>query len=459
MKLLTKNNLSACSIACSLLLSACGGGEDFSYENAAQTETASVVGTHAAAGQREYAAELKADGLSAMEMDIEDDAAEDWSIRIGPDDLAGESFPILDPLTFVNEQAAEPVPLDFAEMSAGATREFAAAAAGGPTVKWNPGHYVFFGSKAGDYVIDAALRETAGMPFVKGIVVRASWRQLEPRKGQYDFSRVERYLQKAAAKNKRLFVMLSTKTVNGDKAVPDYLRTAQYGGGAFRIGTIKGTQGENVALHNDNVRDRLIALSQALGRRYNKNNNFEGIMFNETAFGKMVKPLSEAQKQRFFSNLARVDTATRNAFPNSVVIQFMNYPANFMPALFENMKKNGVGMGGPDVFINDPNLNRSAYGFNPKATGTIPIGMKVETDSYDAVRHGGPYNPPDVRDIYRFGRDKLHANYLFWFRYTARHNPWADVLKMFKGEAFSSGSSGGLKNGCPSTFAKCTPKL
>ena len=430
MKLTNQKTFLAIAIACSALLGACGGGEDLQNETAAQTESATAL----ASTQRESAA-----GLTTA-------STEDTSARFGPADFVGDEVPTLDPLTFVREQARESGPISSALVA-------------GSVTKWNPGHYVQFGSNANDFVIDAALKETAGMPFVKGIMIRASWHQLEKSKGQYDFSRIDRYLEKARAKGKRLFLMVGTKTFDGDKAVPDYLRTSQYSGGAFRIGTIKGTYGENMALHDDDVRERLIALMQALGRRYNKDNNFEGVAFNETAWGKMVKPLSSTQQKQFFSNFARVDTATRAAFPNSVVIQFMNYPANFMPALFENMKDKGVGMGGPDVFIDDPSLNKSSYIFNSQATGIVPIGMKVESDCYNAPRYGAPYNPPDVRDIYRFARDRLHANYVFWYRYTDRHNPWADVLRMFKGEAFPGGNSGGLKTACPSKFANCASKL
>jgi hypothetical protein len=297
------------------------------------------------------------------------------------------------------------------------------------------------------------------MPFVKGIMVRANWWQLEKGRGEYDFSRIDRYLDKAKAKGKRFFLTLGTKTFDGDKAVPDYLRTSQYSGGAFRIGTLEGTYGENVALYDDDVRDRLIALVQALARRYNMDNSFEGIAFNETAFGMTVNSLSDTQKQQFFSNLAKVDTAARAAFANSVVIQFINYPANLVPALFANMEDKGVGMGGPDVYLDDPNLEESAYVFNAQARGVVPIGMKVESNSYDAVRHGGPYNPPDVRDIYQFARNHLFANYIFWYRYTTKHDRWSDVLRMFKSESFSRDSAGGLQAACPSTFVSCAPQL
>ncbi|MDZ5456715.1 hypothetical protein [Azohydromonas lata] len=437
MKFSNQRKFLAIALACSVFLGACGGGEDLQSETVAQMETA----TSPTDAQREIAL-----GLATASSNTAD-STEDYSIRFGPDDFVGDDVPVLDPLTFVNEQANDSNALLSSNLAAGVV------------TKWNPGHYIEYGSNAGDFVIDAGLNETAGMPHVKGIMVRANWRQLEKSKGVYDFSRIDRYLNKAKAKGKRLFLTLGTKTFDGDKAVPDYLRTAQYSGGAFRIGTIKGTYGENASLHDDDVRNRLIALVQALGKRYNKDNSFEGITFTETAFGMMVKPLSDAQKKQFFSNLAKVDTAARAAFPNSVVLQFINYPANLVPPLFQNMKDKGVGMGGPDVFINDPDLERSAYVFNDKAKGVIPIGMKVESDSYEAVRHGGPYVQVDVRKIYTFARDQLHSNYVFWYRHTSRHNPWQDVLRMFKGEAFPQGGAGGLNAGCPSKFASCAPKL
>jgi hypothetical protein len=436
MKSTTQRKPLAIAIACSVFLGACGGGAELASDDTAQTEAVKSVG-----------ANLQTESGKALRAGIRTGGAQErYSTRIGPDDLAGDSFPMLEPLTFVREQ------------SAGGMISSAAMKSGVVT-KWNPGHYVEYGSKAGDFVIDAGLEETASMPFVQGIMVRANWWQLEKGNGEYDFSRIDHYLEKAKAKGKHLFLTLGTKTFDGEKAVPDYLRTSKYSGGAFRIGTIVGTFGENAALYDDDVRDRLIALVQALGRRYNADNNFEGITFNETAFGMMTNPLSDALKQQFFSNLAKVDTAARAAFPNSVVIQFMNYPSNLVPALFANMKDKGVGMGGPDVFIDDPDLEKSAYVFNAQAKGIVPIGMKVESDCYDAVRHGGPYNPPNVRDIYNFARDRLHANYMFWYRYTNKHNPWEDVLSMFKGEAFSSSTSGGLDATCPSAFASCAPKL
>jgi hypothetical protein len=444
MKLMTQRKLLAIALACSAFLGACGGGDDLQQENAAQTETATAV---AASSTTQQTTETAKAVLASSSSLTAAEPQEDSSARFGPDDFVGADVPVLDPLTFVRQQYSDGSYLASSDLAAGAT------------IKWNPGHYVEYGANANDFVIDAGLRETASMPFVKGIMVRANWSQLEKGKGEYDFSRVDRYLNKAKAKGKRLFLTLGTKTFDGGEAIPDYMRTAQYSGGAFRIGTITGTYGENAALYDDDVRDRLIALIQALGRRYNRDNSFEGITFNETAFGKIVKPLSDAQKEKFFANLAKVDTAARQAFPNSVVIQFINYPSNLVPALFTNMKDKGVGMGGPDVFINDPDLNKSAYRFNPEAKGIVPIGMKVESDCYNAVRHGGPYVQVDVRDIYKFARDKLYANYVFWYRYTDRHNPWQDVLSMFKGEAFPSGGAGGLSASCPSKFANCAAKL
>ncbi len=368
-----------------------------------------------------------------------------WDSRIGADDLLDDGT-VLDPLAFVREQNS--------------TGLVGASLNAGRTMKWNPGHYIEFGSNAGDFMIEAGIEEARQFPFVKGIMVRADWAQLEKGRGEYDFSRIDRYLNKAAAKGERFFLTLGTKNFGGAKAVPDYLRQPWFSGGAFKITTAYGGSGENAALYDDDVRDRLIALIQELGKRYNRHNYFEGITFTETAFGQTVRPLTDAQKEKMFSNLAKINTAARQAFPNTVVLQFVNYPAKLVPALFTNMLDKGVGMGGPDVFVNDPALERSAYVWNVQAKGRVPIGMKVESDCYARQYHGGPIDPPNVREIYRYARDRLYSNYVFWYRDISQpRRPWGNVLNMFRGEAFPTGGTGGLDSACPAKFGNCASKL
>jgi hypothetical protein len=335
-------------------------------------------------------------------------------------------------------------------------------------VKWHPGHYVALGAAAGDYLVTNTFKEVAALPNVRGVMMRYQWRDIETGRGVYDFSRVDRDLNLARAAGKQLFITISTKAFQaGARALPDYLHTAEYGGGVYRI-RISGkdstgseaTTGENIALYEASVRDRLIALARALGRRYNAQNNFEGIAYNETALGQAVVPLTEAQKAGFFANLAQVDAATRQAFPNTVVMQFINFPKPYMPGLVSSMLDAGVALGGPDTFLNDSTLEASAYPLYDGVAGKLPLGPSVQAENYVTTYQFGPYAPPAVTDLYAFARGRLHGNYLFWSKtLTPPLIPYDNVLKMFRSATFPQDAAGGLNTACPTLFTACVPAL
>ncbi|WP_157268015.1 glycoside hydrolase [Azohydromonas aeria] len=333
--------------------------------------------------------------------------------------------------------------------------------------KWNPGHYIATG-KRDPATVAQILTEIDDFPQVKGLLLRYEWAQLETAKGVYDFSKIDRDLATMAAAGKRLFVMVSTKVfTSGGRAVPDYLRTAEYEGGAYKIliGAREAIDsenryGENAALHNANVRDRLIALTTALGKRYNGHNAFEGVTFNETAIGTTQVPMTSAQLTAYFANLAQIDTATKQAFPNTVVMQFINYPRPYMPGLISNMVSSKVALGGPDIFLEDWDLNTRVYPMYDPAKGQVPIGPSVQPENYQATVQNGPVNPPKIADLYSFGRTRLNANYMFWTRsFIGSPAPYPQLLQFFRSSAFPKDAAGGLTTTCPATFASCVPKL
>ena len=350
-----------------------------------------------------------------------------------------------------------------------ASAESAQALLPGDTrVKWNPGHYVQLGAGAADALVQRTFKEISTLANVRGVQTRYFWRDLETAQGVYDFTEIDKDLAQAQAVGKRLFIVIGTKTFTaGSRALPDYMHTAEYSGGAYRIlidakdtvGT-EATTGENIALYDPEVRDRFIALTTALGQRYNGNNAFEGIIFNETALGQAVVPLTSTQKADFFTNLAAVDAATRKAFPNTVVMQFFNYPRIYMPGRVNSALTNGVALGGPDTFLNDSELEASAYIHYDAAWGKVPLGPSVQAENYVTTYQGGPYAPPAVTDLYAFAKGRLHANYIFWSKtLTEPLMPYTNVLAMFKSSSFPKDAAGGLSTVCPTTFASCVPKL
>lgn len=328
--------------------------------------------------------------------------------------------------------------------------------AGTGTIKWNPGHYMVVSADVEDSEFHAGLDEIENLPFVKGAVLRAFWRQLEPQKDVYDFSRIDRYLELAAAHKKRFGLLLTTKHFLTGVAVPDYLQTPWFDGGVFLVNKFKGTVGENITLWDVNTYYRLVRLIKALAARYDGNPWFEVLIINETAFGSPVIPMPETQRASFYDNLMRVDNAARQAFARTVVIQYVNFPYTYTPQVAQNLLDKGTGIGGPDVFLEDKDHDTRVYPLIVQGRGKVPVGMQVESDCYYARYLGGPWDPPPARELYDFARNRLGSNYIFWHRLLkTTYRPWEKVLAMFNSPDFPANASGGLEAACPASYARC----
>lgn len=330
------------------------------------------------------------------------------------------------------------------------------ALAGVGTVKWNPGHYMAFAADAEDGDVHAGLDEIQDLPFVKGMVLRAFWRQLEPARDVYDFSRIDRYMAMAAAHGKRFGLLLTTKNAIAGKAAPDYLLTPWFEGGVFQITNFRGSAGDNITLWNAHTYYRLVKLIKALAARYDGNPWFEMLIINETAFGHPALPVTDIQRAGFYDNLIRVDTAARQAFKSTVVIQYVNFPPPYTRGVIQNLLDQGIGIGGPDVFLADADHERLVYPPIVQASGSVPVGMQVEADCYFARSLGGAWDPPPARELYDFARSRLHSNYVIWHRVLVTvSRPWERVLDLFRSEDFPATAAGGLETACPRSYARC----
>ncbi|MEW5788603.1 MAG: glycoside hydrolase [Pseudomonadota bacterium] len=347
-----------------------------------------------------------------------------------------------------------------------ANREPAAPPGKRSVVKWHPGHYVTlapFDSDGPDY-FDKVLAEIVQYPAMRGVQKRYLWSTLERGEGQYDFSEIEADLARLARHGKRLVILLQTKSFKATApAAPLYLEADKYEGGSFSIdipGSAaagnKAQSGANLKLWNPLVRDRLTALLGALGNRFNKEPYLEAVALTETALGKPVEGLSAAQERRYFDNLLSVNREMGRAFPNTVTLQFVNYPRSILSHFIGAMGEAGIGLGGPDVFPDDPGLLKGAYSYYPRMAGQIPLAPSVQHENYYTRRHRGPREAPEVEELYRFARDDLHANYLFWTRRVVPpEKPYAKVLEFMRSPGFSRDPAGGLNMACPTSFAGC----
>lgn len=333
-------------------------------------------------------------------------------------------------------------------------------------VKWHPGHYVLLAAESAPseshltMVIDELKRYSA----FRGVQIRYGWAELEPKPSQYDFTRIERDLALLDAAGLRLFILLQTKAFDRARPiVPDWLTTEDGASGVFTIepslsaaARAADELGANIKLWDSVVAERLSALLAALGAHFDRHKALEGLAMTETALGRPVEPLEPHLQDAYFTNLEKVHAELRRAFPGTVTLQFVNYPRRVLPSFIAGLTHVGSGIGGPDILLDDPGLNQGVYPYYASSAGVVPLAPSVQAENYRARIHGGPYDPPTIDELYRFGRDRLHANYMFWARVAyPKNNPFADVLDYVTMPNFPADPAGGLRTGCPTQYPSC----
>lgn len=328
-------------------------------------------------------------------------------------------------------------------------------------VKWHPGHYftLYSSNKDNPNYLARVYNDLKATPALRGAQIRYEWADLETAKGVYDFTAIDARLAELAAIEKRLVIMIQTKSFSLDTAlVPDYLKTSAYEGGVFTYESAnKDQEGQNIKLWNSMVRDRMIALIRALGKRYNSHPYFEGIGLTETAMGQPVIALTSTQVDVYYANLLNINKKMREHFPNTMTFQFTNYPRPLLESFINGLKEMGTALGGPDTFIQEPGLlytgaPKGVYNYYPVLSGIIPMTPSVMPGNYRNTRVDGTGYEPTVSELLAFARDKLKANYIFWHRDV---DYYPQVLEMLNWSEQTSDPAGGLNPACPTAYSSC----
>jgi hypothetical protein len=331
-------------------------------------------------------------------------------------------------------------------------------------VKWHPGHYctiLGLGKNDPKYMAQV-YKELNATPALRGIQIRYFWAELETTKGVYDFTSIDQRLADLAAIGKRLVIQVQTKSfVPTGELVPDYLKASEYDGGAFAYRSYgsMAPRGYNLALWNSQVHDRLVELFRVMGERYNSHPYFEGIGMIETAYGEPIVSQPAHQMSKFYDNLLSVHQKMRSYFPNTMTIQEVNYPHSILKSFVGKLKEMGTALSGPDVFKDEPGLNRNMrnaprgiYHFYPELSGIIPLAPQVMHKNYMNTRNDGAGNVPTISEIFAFARDNLKSNYIFWTR-----NPkyYSKVLELLNEPDIVKDPFGGLSSVCPRAYTSC----
>ena len=338
----------------------------------------------------------------------------------------------------------------------------------GGGMKWHPGQYIHVPSRGGTEFVEDTLRQISGIQSARGLQLRYTWAELEGDEDRFDFSRIKEDLDRVSKYKKRLHVLLMLKSfAGGNRPVPEYLeRKAERGPATFNIGIEekqapggpRKRSGQNIALWEPQVLKSLEKFLQAMGRELDSHPALEGVAFNETSLGKADRDISDEDRKQFFENLASANRTMRKAFPTTVTIQFVNFPRYAIPILVDQMDDYGIGLGGPDVFLDDRSLRDNVYTRYPGLAGKVPLAPSIQYENYVALKHQGERTSVPLEDLYNFARNELRANYLFWTRpQQGLKNVWPEVMNFLRTHPQASQLTGGLATACPSAFGgKCS---
>lgn len=339
--------------------------------------------------------------------------------------------------------------------------------------KWHPGHYIFVGH--------GAIRDDLiALPEFRGIQRCYSWAKLEPERDRYDFSSIRDDLARLRPLGKQLVLQIQYKAFGqGQRHCPGYLQGTEFGGGVYRA----SSGSWDPVLWNDRVGERMAALFAALGREFDRNPGIEAAVLPETSPSAQLEKFPQAgvepfTTERYVAALKQHMLALRRAFPNTVVIQYANFPQSALPDLIAYMKEIGVGLGGPDVYPRPSNLSdpqKGIYRFYRSLAGTVPLGAAVQSPDYSvaswkrtaafnrgqdrasAVVTADEEKPIPTREHLQLAHDTLHLNYLFWSASPREH--FSAVPAMLKEPDLAADPAGGLERSVPTrAFASASQR-
>lgn len=303
-----------------------------------------------------------------------------------------------------------------------------AAGCGTATVSLDkPQHYVFYGLDR-ERITEPSFIETRALV---GAQLKYRWRELEPRRGVYDFFAIRRDLTTLRRMGKHLFIQVQDVSfVEARPNVPDYLLEGpEFHGGVAAQYRHPPDDERRVVFDawvarrwDPAVRTRLGALFEALAAEFD--GKIAGINFAETSigFGSDREPPEGYTPSAYYEAICDLMRSARAAFQKSDLLIYANFmpgeslPENdkgYLKGIYRLADSIGVGVGGPDL------LPRRWYQrqhslplIAGRATGTVG-GMAVQDGNLaDVDRRTG--ERVSVEELAAYARDPLRLDYLFW---------------------------------------------
>ena len=299
-----------------------------------------------------------------------------------------------------------------------------------PLEKDNIKHFIYF-SRERELIHDH--------PFIKvqriiGAQIMYSWRQLEPKRGEYDFSIIYEDYNYLLSYGKKLFIQFQDVTFDPKyKAIPDYLLAEEFDGGSTLSYNDNGVaDGWVTKRWNPQVQHRFSLLMNALGKEFD--GKIEGINLQESAVGVNSEIDTTFTPERYTESLKINMLSLKKAFPQSTTMQYANFmPGEWLPwedkgylrSIYKYGQEIGVGLGGPDLMVQRMAQLNHTLAMMHEYNYTVPLGIAVQDGNYigktgadqDYNEHNdnGYYKHETIVPLlHAFAKDFLHVSYMFW---------------------------------------------
>lgn len=269
---------------------------------------------------------------------------------------------------------------------------------------------------------------------IVGAQIMYSWRQLEPKRGAYDFSIIDDDNNYLLSHGKKLFIQFQDITFDTKyKAIPTYLMNEEFDGGCTLSYNDEGIADGWVAKKwNPQVQHRFALLMKALGKEFD--GKIEGVNLQESAVGASRDVDTTFTPQRYTESLKINMLALKKAFPISTTMQYANFmPGEWLPwedkgylrSIYQYGQEIGVGLGGPDLMVQRKGQLNHALAMMHENDYTVPLGIAIQDGNYigktgadleynEHVDKGLNGRDNIVPLLHAFANDFLHINYMFW---------------------------------------------
>lgn len=261
---------------------------------------------------------------------------------------------------------------------------------------------------------------------ISGAQIIYSWKQLEPQKGKYRFTKINDDLTFLSRIHKKLFIQIQDRSFEPTTYhVPDYIREdASYHGGVAKQYDFPGegkpiTSGWVARVWDPAVRERFQLLIEHLAAQFD--GKIDGINLPETAVDFDANHLPEGFTNDNYFNAELENIAlVKKMFSHSLVIQYVNFfpgewnnDHHYMSRLFAYALQHQIGLGGPDAIPYRLAHMKNSYPFFHHYKGKLLAGIAIQEPDY-TYKDPASGNYYTFADFYAFAKNYLGASILFW---------------------------------------------